>query len=319
MRILCVGMMVCDVIISPVPDDILGRDSVGISRPVISCGGDALNVALGLAKLNSQVSIVGRIADDLHGNFIRNACEKAGIDVGGLVYDTECATAVSFALIDSKGERHFLTDKAIFSRLASADVSRQMIEKCDIVYFGSAMALAGMDGGGIADLFSRAHRMGKVTAMDAAIDDTRTDCDWLAALGPALNETDIFFPSIDEAALITGKNDPGEIAACFRNFGLTAFGIKLGAKGAYITDFVTERYLPALTGIPVVDTTGAGDSFVAGFLRAFSHGLNVFQCAEFANTIAAQNIGKHGGTAGIPDFETALRFYHNWLDRTKHQ
>ena len=56
-KILCIGMLVCDILISTVPDDILSRDSVGIRRPITSCGGDALNVAMGLSKLGADVMI----------------------------------------------------------------------------------------------------------------------------------------------------------------------------------------------------------------------------------------------------------------------
>ena len=117
MRILCVGMMVCDTLISPVPFDILTLDSVSINKPSICCGGDALNVAIGLAKLGAEVSITGRIADDANGRFILKECEKHGVGTAGVVYDTECATAASYALVDEKGERHFLSEKSIFGRI----------------------------------------------------------------------------------------------------------------------------------------------------------------------------------------------------------
>ena len=312
MKILCAGMLVCDILISPVPDDILRRDSVGINRPVVSCGGDALNVAMGLAKLGAGVLLAGRIADDANGAFIREACIRAKIDTHGLINDESCATATTFALIDARGERHFLTDKEIFAKLRESDIPQALLEEADIVYFGSAMALPGMNDGGLAQLFRRARAKGKLTAMDAAIDETKMDFDWMRALTPVFEQTDIFFPSIDEARLITGKDSPEEIAECFRGFGMKAFGIKLGARGCYITDFTAARYIPGLTGIPVVDTTGAGDSFLAGLLCGISHGWDAFISAEFANTVAAQSIGAIGGTAGIPDFECALRFYQDW-------
>ena len=84
--------------------------------------------------------------------------------------------------------------------------------------------------------------------------------DWLPALAPTLRQTDVFFPSIDEARLITGKNTPEEIASCMSGFGMKAFGIKLGKQGCFVTDFARTLYEPALEWMPVVDTTGAGDS-----------------------------------------------------------
>ena len=316
-KILCIGMLVCDILISTVPDDILSRDSVGIRRPITSCGGDALNVAMGLSKLGANVMISGRIAHDVSGAFIEQACKTAGIDTRGLVYDETCATSTTFALIDARGERHFLTDKEIFSKLVESDVPQALIDEADIVYFGSAMALPGMDGGGLEELFRKARAAGKWTVMDAAIDETRTDLDWLAALAPTLRQTDVFFPSIDEARLITGKNAPEEIAACMSGFGMKAFGIKLGKRGCFVTDFQRSLMVPALSWMPVVDTTGAGDSFLAGLMRGLAEGWDIFRSTEFANTVAAQNVGAYGGTAGIPPFEEALRFFENWEQNHK--
>lgn len=311
-KILCIGMLVCDILISPVPDDILSRDSVGIRRPITSCGGDALNVAMGLSKLGADVMLSGRIAHDVSGAFIEQACKEACIDTQGLVYDETCATSTTFALIDERGERHFLTDKAIFAKLVESDIPQALIDEAEIVYFGSAMALPGMDGGGLERLFRRARSAGKWTVMDAAIDETRTDMDWLTALAPTLRQTDVFFPSIDEARLITGKQTPDEIAACMRDFGMKAFGIKLGKRGCYVTDFQRTLTVPALTWMPVVDTTGAGDSFLAGLMCGLAQGWDIFRSTEFANTVAAQNVGAYGGTAGIPCFEEALRFFNEW-------
>lgn len=311
-KILCIGMLVCDILISPVPDDILSRDSVGIRRPITSCGGDALNVAMGLSKLGADVMLSGRIAHDVSGAFIEQACKEACIDTLGLVYDETCATSTTFALIDERGERHFLTDKAIFAKLVESDIPQALIDEAEIVYFGSAMALPGMDGGGLERLFRRARSAGKWTVMDAAIDETRTDMDWLTALAPTLRQTDVFFPSIDEARLITGKQTPDEIATCMRDFGMKAFGIKLGKRGCYVTDFQRTLTVPALTWMPVVDTTGAGDSFLAGLMCGLAQGWDIFRSTEFANTVAAQNVGAYGGTAGIPSFEEALRFFNEW-------
>ena len=314
MKIVCIGMLVCDILISPVPDDILSRDSVGICRPTISCGGDALNVALGLAKLGCEVLISGRVAKDANGAFIERTCAEAGINTSGIIYDESCATATTFALIDERGERHFMTDKEIFAQLTEDDVPLTLIKAADIVYFGSAMALPGMNDGGLERLFRRAKEWGKVTVMDAAIDDKKTDVDWLTTLAPALRQTDVFFPSIDEARLITKKDSPEEISECFNGFGMKAFGIKLGKEGCFITDFSIQRYISGLS-MPVVDTTGAGDSFLAGLLCGLAHEWNIFRSTEFANTVAAQNIGALGGTAGIPDFDQALQFYINWKEK----
>ena len=108
---------------------------------------------------------------------------------------------------------------------------------------------------------------------------------------------------------ITGETEPEKIAECFRRFSMKLFGIKMGARGCFVTDFRESRHIPCPKDIPVVDTTGAGDSFHAGLICALSKGWDGFSAAEFASGVAAKNIGAVGGTAGVPNYEEALRFY----------
>ncbi len=309
MRVLCVGMMVCDVLISPVPADIMKKDSIKIDKPIISCGGDALNVAISLSKLGLDVSIAGRIGNDSNGNYILAECEKNHIDHTNVIRDEAYSTATSFALIDTNGERHFLSENSIFSQTVSEDIHPQLIKSSNFIYFGSAMAMQGMNDGGIARLFQSAHAHGKTTVMDAAIDEKNKNSNWLEWLSPAFSETDIFFPSLDEAKLISRREEPEKIAEAFSQFGMKIFGIKLGGQGCYVTDFKEEKYLPGIKNLPVRDTTGAGDSFMAGLICALLHQHDAFESAAFANAVAALNIGAIGGTAGVPDYETALHFY----------
>ncbi|MCI9199529.1 MAG: carbohydrate kinase family protein [Lachnospiraceae bacterium] len=309
---LCIGMMVCDTLLSPVPSNILTLGSVRIDKPSVCCGGDALNVAIGLAKLGNSVSVAGRVARDANGKFILNECNKYGIHASGVVYEEECATAASYALIDENGERHFLSEKSIFEKLSGEDISDEAIEEADMIYIGSAMAMRKMDEGGIKDVFLRAHRLGKMTVMDAAYNLEDPERDWLSYLAPAFMETDVFFPSMDEAVKITGQTDPELIAECFKKFPMKAFGIKMGAKGCFVTDFKEKRFIKCPEGLPVVDTTGAGDSFMAGLMTGLARGLDVFSGSEFASCVASKNVGSIGGTAGIPDYEEAFDLYQSF-------
>lgn len=315
MKMLCIGMMVCDTLLFPVPSNILSLDSVKIGKPSVCCGGDALNVAIGLAKLGNTVSIAGRIAKDANGEFILNECRKFGVNTSGVVYEKECATAASYVLIDEKGERHFLTEKSIFARLSGSDIDDRAIEEADIVYIGSAMAMREMDEGGIKDVFSRARRLGKMTVMDAAVNLEDPERDWLSFLAPAFMETDVFFPSMDEAVKITGQTEPEKIAECFQEFPMRIFGIKMGAEGCFVTDFREKRFIKCPTGLPVIDTTGAGDSFMAGLMSGWAEGMDPFSSAEFASCVAAKNVGSIGGTAGIPKYEEAFDLYQSFYKR----
>ena len=148
--------------------------------------------------------------------------------------------------------------------------------------------------------------------MDAAYNLEDPERDWLSYLAPAFMETDVFFPSMDEAVKITGQTDPELIAECFKKFPMKAFGIKMGAKGCFVTDFKEKRFIKCPEGLPVVDTTGAGDSFMAGLMTGLARGLDVFSGSEFASCVASKNVGSIGGTAGIPDYKEAFDLYQSF-------
>ena len=308
MKILCVGMMVCDTVISPVPDDVLSRDSVMIEPPILSCGGDALNTAIGLAKLSCDVTMAGKIGADSNGTFLMEQCSHYGVQVDGIIKDNNCSTACSYALVDTEGERHFLSEVSVFHQFGADEISDELIQKVDLIYVGSVMAMNRMDNGGILDLFKRAHHYKKLTVMDAAMNDSEV-CDWDKVLPPIFRETDIFFPSMIEASFIAGTDQIDKIREKFSDSGIQYLGIKLGGKGCYVTDFKEEQYIPCFKDMPVVDTSGAGDSFMAGLICALSHGKTFFEAAKFGSLIGSLNVGKKGATGGIPSYDEAIDIF----------
>ncbi|MCL1909628.1 MAG: carbohydrate kinase family protein, partial [Kiritimatiellaeota bacterium] len=131
---------------------------------------------------------------------------------------------------------------------------------------------------------------------------------WLSVVESALPWLDFFMPSEAEAALITGESDPVKMAEFLRGKGVKTAIVKLGEKGVYADGGGTERFhLPAFN-VPVVDTTGAGDSFTAGFLAKHTQGASLRECARYASAVAAHCVGAVGATAGIPDAETVEEF-----------
>lgn len=309
MDVLSVGMMVCDIPISPVPKQIFEMEKAEIIAPTETTGGDALNVAVTLAKLGAKAAVVGRVGMDENGRFVVNKAMEAGIDVSGVVYDEEYKTAVSYLLIDEEGEKHSLSDTRIYHRLNDSDVTDQAIQSAEIVYFGSAFQMKQMDHGGIHRLFRRAHTYGKMTAMDTALTDGMEEREkLLQTLTPAFEETDVFLPSYKEAAYLSGQTDPAGIASFFERFGMKIFGVKLGARGCYLTDYKEQLYLPSFHDFEVVDTTGAGDSFVGGFLKGLTLGWSLEECGRLASAVAAHNVAKKGAAEGVPDWETVVSY-----------
>ena len=316
--IVSIGMMTCDTILAPVPDNILELDCAMIGAPVLACGGDAENTAIALAKLGAEVSLIGLIGNDANGRFLLSECAHFGVHTEGIVTSRDVPTACSYAIVDMRGERHFLSEISAFHAFSIEHVNMEMVRGARVVYLGSAMAMHGMNHGGITKIFREAKKSGALTVMDAAMNDLERCDDWMGLLEDAFRVTDIFFPSLQEAEALTGSRDPERIAESFAGFGMKAFGVKLGSEGSFVTDFSENRRIPCPAGLPVVDTSGAGDSFMAGLITGLEHGLGLFDSAAFGSAVASLNVGKKGATGGIPSFAEAAAFYHSWTGKEIH-
>ncbi|MCD2492324.1 sugar kinase [Lacrimispora sp. NSJ-141] len=309
MKVLAVGMMVCDIPLTPVPKSIFQMEKAEIEEPQVTTGGDALNVAVTLAKLGTEVSIAGRLGMDENGREVMRQAERHGVDTTYIIWDGGHKTAVSYLLLDEEGEKHALSNTRIYHALSAADVPERAVQEADIVYFGSAFQMRQMDDGGILELFQRAHRYGKVTAMDTALNDNMESRErLLEKLFPVFKETDIFLPSGKEASLLSGQRKPHKMAEFFKDMGVKICGIKLGDEGCYVTDICREFEIPCFSGFKAVDTTGAGDSFVGGFLCGYLQGWDIEECAIFASAVAAHNVAVKGATGGVPDFRTVMEY-----------
>ncbi|MEY8507504.1 carbohydrate kinase family protein [Lachnospiraceae bacterium 42-17] len=308
MKVLSAGLAFCDIPLSPVPGNILEIDNSSIEMPVSHTGGDALTVAVVLSKLGIQASFAGKIGKDINGQFIRKELVKNGVNTDMLIEDDSYGTAVSYILIEESGERHFLVNRGANDGLLSRDIPDEAVREADLVFFGSALAMQRMTDGEIADLFKRAHAYGKITAMDASIATEAKAQRNLKLIEKSLNETDIFIPSYEEAVFFTGKTDVKEMLEIFGGFSLKILGIKLGHKGCVLTNFKETVWLSAYPDVKVVDTTGAGDCFMAGFLCGYLHGWDLRRIGEFASAVSAHGIAASGASTGIPDFETVLKY-----------
>jgi ankyrin repeat protein len=132
----------------------------------------------------------------------------------------------------------------------------------------------------------------------------------LADVGPALPGVDVFVPSLDEARTQTGLTTPAEIIACYRGHGAAGIvGVKCGAQGSVISPvpgrLIDVPCIPAPE--PVVDTTGAGDCFLAGLIVGLGKQMPVEAAARLGAATAACCVTRMGATAGVRGFADTLR------------
>lgn len=265
-------------------------------------GGCANNTAIGLAKLGIDVGAVGRIGTDKFGDFVLQTLNDNHVDTRGVVRDAETNTSVTFVTVASDGERsflHYIGSNGIFSE---ADVDFDLIRASKILHVAGSFVMPNLDGEPTAHILRTAREAGVVTSLDTVWD---TSGNWLKTLKPCLPHVDVFLPSIEEAKQLTGLDSPPDIARFLMDYGIQTVGLKMGDQGSYVRSGAEEFYVPAYE-VDVVDTTGAGDAYVAGFLAGTVMGWDLKRTTELASAAGAACVTAIGTTAGIKDLEETM-------------
>jgi sugar/nucleoside kinase (ribokinase family) len=263
----------------------------------LTMGSSGAIFACGAARLGLATAYVGVVGDDAGGRFVLAELGRRGVDTGACRVEEGRPTGLSVVI--SRGEdRAILTAVGAMDALDAAEVSDDLLARAEHLHVTSP-ALQPRLGAGLPDLFARARAVGLTTSLDPGWDPAG---EWDAALGDALAATDVFLPNAAEAARITGVEDPEEALAALATR-VPTVAIKLGADGA-IAARGEERARAAAPvigeGTAPVDTTGAGDSFAAGFLRAGREGLSLTDQLRVA--VACGSLSTHalGGVAAQP-------------------
>ena len=305
MDILCVGQLAADILVRPVDRVDFGVDTVRVEGIDIKSGGDCLNAALGLATLGNSVAFAGKVGADQLGDYLAGVLAAAGIDCRSLRRSTEAGTCGCLVLINGRGDRTFFYHGGTNDLFSLDDVDLSLLEEASIVHVGGTYLLPRFDGHGAAALFKAAQAKGKLTCMDVTWDTTGR---WLSVIEPCLPHLSFFMPSIREAEKIAGTGRPEDIAAFFQARGVGTAVVKLGEEGCYVKPGAEAGFFVKAFPTEVVDTTGAGDSFVAGYLTGVVKKWEPKRCASLGCAVAALNIRRVGATAGIPTFEEARKF-----------
>jgi len=302
--VLCMGIAVADVFgkaINEVPP--LGR-LLTFDHIEHHIGGCAVNTGIDLARLGARVTLVACVGDDAAGDFIKKKLASEGLDICGIVTNKDVASSYTFIMIDSKGNRRYLHHIGANAKLSDKDISDELLGRTRLLHIGGSFLMPDMDGEPTARLIKRAKGLGVITVIDTAYN---KNVDARKLIAPSLGLVDIFLPSVEEAQLISGKQDNEDILNYFDKYNISIFGIKLGSQGCIIKHNGQIYKLPCFK-VNVVDTSGAGDSFMAGFIYGYLNGWDVRKSANFANAVAAHCVQAIGCSTGIPKAEQVLKF-----------
>ena len=302
-KILCVGLMVCDLLIKPVTRETLSADSAKAEAIRMLVGGDAFNVASNLSALGTETTLYSAVGEDAFGAFALDYAEKLGVSTQW-IKTTDGPTSVTAVLIHPDGERSFVVQRGASHELKERQISDDLLRQYDLLYIGSACGIPGLDGEGLTKLLHRAKVLDCKTAMDITGNPTRRSA---AQLLPALPNLDFFLPSAYEAMDLSGRDSPGKAADYFHEKGVPVVAVKMGGQGALLSAGGKQEVFPAYEG-PVVDTTGAGDACVAGFLAALSRGESLPGCVQIGNGAGAKCVERLGSSGTLPDYQELISF-----------
>ncbi|RXZ83855.1 carbohydrate kinase [Paenibacillaceae bacterium] len=263
-EVLCLGELLIDFVSVDADHSLI--DSSGFHK---APGGAPANVAAGLAKLGRRAGFIGKVGQDPFGEYLKQVLEQAGVDVSGMAYDAESRTTLSFVANRSTGERDcmFYRNPGADLQLTPEDLDEAAFAESLIFHFGS-VSLAG-EPARTATLhgLELAKRHGLLVSYDPNLRLNLWDSESRAReeIRAVFRHADVVKISEEEMTFITGYNTLEESALDILNQGPRLVVVTRGEEGCYYTDGQVSGSFP---GHPtnVVETTGAGDAFVAGLL-----------------------------------------------------
>lgn len=301
--VLCTGNIVFDLLVRPV-DRMEWGTSTWVDSLEQSLGGNGGTTCYTLARLGTPVRLISLIGSDSFGDLLVSKLHDAGVDISRI---GRCATptAASIALVNSKGERLFLhrpgSSSAAFSEPCEFDAS--LIGGLSHYHLANYCGLPRLRPQA-AEFLRRAKTARLTTSLDTGWDSKGR---WMEDLGPCLPYTDILFANEDEARHFSGDNSPEKSARFLLEHGAASVVIKLGGQGCLVLSGDSEIHSPAFP-VEALDSTGAGDCFVGGFLAALHRGKSLADAARFANAVAGLSVQRLGAIAGLRSYEETLQW-----------
>lgn len=305
-KILCCGSVTTDILVKPV-DSVPTPGTLRSVDSITTCvGGCATNCAIDLGKLGIPVAVSCRVGEDFYGEFVKSELAKNNVDISAVVMTGPSPTTLSIACIQSTGERSFLYNPASGADYCLEDINWDTVDNYDIIFYTGAMLLTSFDGKPCAEFLKECKKRGKLTVFDTAWD---FDDIWLPKLEGVFEYIDIFMPSYDEAAKLSGESELEKIADFFFKKGVKNVIIKIGADGAFVKPGGEDsKIYPTYRHIKPLDTTGAGDSFCAGFLAGLAMDWDFERAAKLGNAVGTHCIMAVGASTGIVSLEEILKF-----------
>lgn len=288
--IVVVGELNADLILTGNVTPAFGQVEKLVDDATLTIGSSSAIFACGVTRLGLRTAFIGKVGNDMFGQFMKNSLAQRGIDVSGIVVDPSLKTGLTVIL--SRGnDRAILTYLGSISALTYADIDQALIARARHLHLGSYYLLDSLRPS-CPRLFADAHQRGLTVSLDTNYDPTEQ---WQGGITDTLAHTDVFLPNEVELHAISRQPETDDaLRALHQQVGLIA--VKQGAQGATA---IHNGGLFSAGSIPVqvVDTTGAGDSFDVGFIYGYLNDWKLADSLRLGCICGALSTRAAGGTA----------------------
>lgn len=292
-----------------------GYNEDGMALFAQNPGGAPANVLAAVQKLGGKTAFIGKVGNDMHGNFLRNVLQSKNICCDGLLTDNNTFTTLAFVSLSENGERSFSFARkpGADTRLEENEVNYDIIKSSKVLHVGSL------------SLTDSPSREATLAALDFAKENNITvsyDPNYRAMLWKneetakkgmrsVLPYVDIIKISDEETGLLTDEKDVKGAAKRLLRLGVKCVIVTKGSEGAYILSQKGEAEIKSKK-VTVADTTGAGDSFMGGFLYKLTDAnitpdelsdTELRKFGDFASSVAGFCVSKRGAINAMPSLE----------------
>ncbi len=281
-------------------------------------GGAPANVAAGLAKLGVSCAFLGKVGEDAFGEFLKQTLDEVGVNTQGLVFSRDARTALAFVTLRADGEREFM-----FYRHPSADmlytpdeVDAALIRNARIFHFGSLSLISEPSRSATLTALDIAHKNGLWVSYDPNLRLPLWQDPTAAREGiiSVWERADLIKVSEEELTFLTGSDDINQGVDALWHDHLRLLVVTLGKEGCR---YFTPEFRGSVTGFQVktIDTTGAGDGFVAGLLKglllhphADHDEAQLHEICRYANAVGAITTTVRGAIPALPSKQKVQDF-----------
>lgn len=303
--VVTIGLHTVDVLARPVSEIPPGGGVAFVEELTMTVAGTAGAGAVDLARLGVATATVGCVGHDPMGEFMRNRMHAEGIDISALTAVDGVQTAATILPIRPDGSRPALTIQGASAALTAELVPWEIVETAKVLHFGGFGLLPGIDGQPAAAVLERAKEAGLIVTLDFFV---TGDPDFCQKLEACLPYVDYLLPSLEDACTVAGTEDRAEAIAWFHDRGVGCTVFTMDANGVSVTPRGQAEQLKPAFLVDVVDTTGCGDAFSAGYITALLDGADSYQAAELGLATGSLVATGLGSDAGITDRAGVERF-----------